>query len=478
MTESFPRAVRGQRRRSARFLVRIGRRTLAELLYLLTAPVIAVAGLVLVLGGVGVGTIALLVPGGSRVASDALAPARWFAGLERWRIGKVRPLAFGPEGTGSAGGTRSAGLRGAGLEGAGREGAGREGAAREGAHRRRRAGETATPDPELWLNVTHAVVVLPVALVTSVLTAVWLGIGVAFTSFPVRNHYVAGSLAPTKLNLGTGQTHIDLSLGLTVPSHRLAFVLTVGPLMLLTLPLVTRAFTAAQAGLGQALLSDASALYRKIAGLEEERDTARAQTVAAVTAEATALRRLERDIHDGPQQRLVRLAMELGRAQRHLDTRPEAVREALSDAIAQAQEALDELRALSRGIAPPILVDRGLGEALTALAARSTVPAELDAEHLDRRLEPAVETAAYFVVAEALTNVAKHSRAGRCAIGLRRAEGTLRVWVTDDGVGGAALAKGHGLRGLDDRLHAVGGRLRLHSPHGGPTTIAAELPCG
>jgi signal transduction histidine kinase len=251
----------------------------------------------------------------------------------------------------------------------------------------------------------------------------------------------------------------------------------VGLLLLMTLPLVTRLCTAAQAGLGKALLSDVSALHRRIRGLEQERDTARAQTVAAVTAEAAALRRLERDIHDGPQQRLVRLAMELGRAEHHFDSRPEAAREALADAIAQTQEALEELRALSRGIAPPILADRGLREALTALAARSTVPVDLDADPLDGRLDPAVETAAYFVVAEALTNVAKHSHALRCAIGLRHSAGTLRAWVTDDGVGGAALGKGHGLRGLDDRVHAVGGRLRVTSPPGGPTTITAELPC-
>ena len=239
---------------------------------------------------------------------------------------------------------------------------------------------------------------------------------------------------------------------------------------------MTRACVAAQTRLGQALLSDASALHRRISGLEQERDTARAQTVAAVTAEAAALRRLERDIHDGPQQRLVRLAIELGRAQHHFDSRPEAAREALADAIAQTQEALDELRALSRGIAPPILVNRGLREALTALAARSTTPVELDAAPLDRRLDAGVETAAYFVIAEALTNVAKHSHARRCAIGLRHGEGTVRVWVTDDGVGGAALDKGHGLRGLDDRLHAAGGWLQVTSPSGGPTTITAELP--
>jgi signal transduction histidine kinase len=225
------------------------------------------------------------------------------------------------------------------------------------------------------------------------------------------------------------------------------------------------------------LLWDASVLLRRIRGLEYERDSARAQTVAAVTAEAAALRRLERDIHDGPQQRLVRLAMELGRAQHHFDSKPEAVREALADAIVQAREALEELRALSRGIAPPVLTDRGLREAVTALAARCTVPVELEAGPLDRRLDAAVETAAYFVVAEALTNVAKHSGARRCAIGLRHGGGTLRVWVMDDGTGGAALDKGHGLRGLDDRLHAIGGRLRITSPDGGPTTITAELPC-
>ena len=230
-------------------------------------------------------------------------------------------------------------------------------------------------------------------------------------------------------------------------------------------------------GLGQALLTDAPALRRRISGLEHERDTARAQTVAAVTAEATAMRRLERDIHDGPQQRLVRLAMELGRAQHHFDSRPDAVREALADAIVQTRETLDELRVLSRGIAPPVLVDRGLRAALTELAALSSVPVTLDADSPDRRLDAAVETAAYFVIAEALTNVAKHSRAGHCVVGLRHDDGTLRVWVTDDGVGGAALDKGHGLRGLADRTHAAGGRLRITSPDGGPTTITAELPC-
>jgi signal transduction histidine kinase len=422
MAESFAAAVRGRWRPGARFLFRVGRRTLVESLYLLTAPVIAGTGLVLVLGGLFAGTFGWLLPGGSPVVAGALAPARWFAGLERWRIATVRSPAGGAEVAGK---------------------------------RPRPKGKAAASDPALWLDVAHAVVVFPVALVTAAVTALWwlAGLGAA-TSAPRA-----------------------LSMGLALPGERLAVGTGIGLLLLFTLPLVTRACTAAQTGLGQALLTDASALHRRIGGLERERDTARAQTVAAVTAEATALRRLERDIHDGPQQRLVRLAMELGRAQHHLDSSPEAARDALADAIVQAQEALEELRALSRGIAPPVLVDRGLREALTALAARSTVPVELDTGPLERRLDAAVETAAYFVIAEALTNVAKHSHASRCAAGLRHGAGTLRVWVSDDGVGGAALAKGHGLRGLDDRLHALGGRLLVTSPPGGPTTVTAELPC-
>ncbi len=448
MTESFPSAVRVRWRPGARFLCRLGRRTLVESLYLLTAPVTAAAGLLLVLGGLCTGTVGLLLPGGSPVPAGVLAPARWFADLERWRIAQVRPPA-------------------AGAAAAGR--------------RPRPKQAPAASDPGLWLDVAHAVVVLPVALVTSVVTALWWFVGLGAATAALRYEYTSSEslqhMRPMTLSAGSAQSHIALSLGLTSPAARVAFGTAVGLLLLFTLPLLTRACVAAQTGLGQVLLSDASALHRRISGLEQERDTARAQTVAAVTAEAAALRRLERDIHDGPQQRLVRLAMELGRAQHHLDSRPEAAREALADAIVQTQEALDELRVLSRGIAPPILVDRGLRAALTALAARSTTPVELDAGPLDRRLDAAVETAAYFVIAEALTNVAKHSHAHRGAIGLRHGEGTLRVWVSDDGVGGAALDKGHGLRGLDDRLHAIGGRLRVTSPCGGPTTITAELPC-
>jgi signal transduction histidine kinase len=180
----------------------------------------------------------------------------------------------------------------------------------------------AASDPGLWLDVAHAVVVSPVVLVTSVVTGLWWFVGLGGVTSGLRLQYASGNMQPMTLYAGSTQSHIGLSLGLTSPAARATFGTTVGLLVLFTLPLVTRACVAAQSGLGQALLSDESALHRRISGLEQERDSARAQAVAAVTAEAAALRRLERDIHDGPQQRLVRLAMELGRAQHHLGCPP------------------------------------------------------------------------------------------------------------------------------------------------------------
>ncbi|MFI1383380.1 sensor histidine kinase [Embleya sp. NPDC020886] len=447
MTKSLPTtAARGRWWSGAGVLSRTGRQTLIRSFYLLTAPVTAAAGLLAVLGGAVVATLGLLLPGGSPVVARAMAPARRCADLERWRIAKVRPPTPEREHLDPPPKPQARGAAGSGA----------------GA----------------WLDAAHAVVAFPVALVTATVTALWWFVAFACATCALRYEYAPpGSLQPLSLTAGGTESHVSVSLGLLSPTDRVAFGTTVGLLLLCALPSAIRACTTIQAGLGQALLFDVSALHRRISGLEQERDTARAQTVAAVTAETTALRRLERDIHDGPQQRLVRLAMELGRAEHYLDSRPETVRAALADAIVQTREALDELRALSRGIAPPILVDRGLNEALAALAARSTVPAELDTVPLERRPAAGVETAAYFVVAESLTNVAKHSHAHRCTIELRHSGGSLRVRVTDDGVGGAASAKGHGLRGLDERLHAVGGRLEIDSPAGGPTTIIAELPC-
>lgn len=328
-----------------------------------------------------------------------------------------------------------------------------------------------------WLGAAHAVIMLPVVAATWLVTATWWLVGLAFATYPIRNYPVTGPLRPLTLDADGGGSHLSLSLGLTSPGSRIAFAVTVAALLLVTLPLVTGVAAAVHIRLGKVLLSDDSVWHRRISGLEDERDAARAQAAAMVSAEADALRRLERDIHDGPQQQLVRLGMELGRARYHFDRDPELVREALAEAVVHAREALEELRALSRGIAPPILADRGLPAALAALADRSVVPATLDADTDSVAPGAAVETAAYFVVAEALTNAAKHSDAHACVVGLRRHTDVVRVWVTDDGHGGAAIGKGHGLRGLADRVLAVGGTFDVDSPVGGPTTITAELPC-
>ena len=207
------------------------------------------------------------------------------------------------------------------------------------------------------------------------------------------------------------------------------------------------------AGFSRLLLTGVAEMRQTITVLTE-------QKAAAASAEAIALRRLERDIHDGPQQRLIRLAMDLSRARQHLGGDPDALRGALDEAITQTQETLDELRALSRGIAPPVLTDRGLPSALAALAVRCTVPVELAVDpELGTpagRLDAAVETAVYFAVAEALTNVAKHSGATNCWVTVAHGPARIGVEVVDDGDGGAHVAKGHGLSGLADRVRAGG----------------------
>lgn len=198
---------------------------------------------------------------------------------------------------------------------------------------------------------------------------------------------------------------------------------------------------------------------------------------AAVAAEGTALRRLERDIHDGPQQRLVRLQMDLASAERQLDRDPDAARELIAQAMTQSKEALEELRALSRGFAPPILLDRGLVAALESLAVRSPLPTHIENLLPDGlALPPEIERNAYFIAAEALTNVAKHAAASNAWVRLELHSGVLDVIVTDDGAGGAVELEGHGLAGMTERLRGLGGSVELVSPVGGPTHVIAHLP--
>jgi signal transduction histidine kinase len=205
----------------------------------------------------------------------------------------------------------------------------------------------------------------------------------------------------------------------------------------------------------------------------------RADLVAAADAER---RRIERDLHDGAQQRLVSLAMNLGMARERFAEAPEPVRRAIAGAHDEAVLALSELREFIRGLHPAVLNDRGLDAALSGLAARVPLPVRLRVD-VQRPASPSVEAVAYFIVSEALTNVAKHARATRAEVTAVRDGDVLLVTVTDDGAGGAVPAAGDGagagtgLRGLAQRAAAVDGTLTIDSPPGGPTVIAAELPC-
>jgi signal transduction histidine kinase len=199
---------------------------------------------------------------------------------------------------------------------------------------------------------------------------------------------------------------------------------------------------------------------------------ARARIIEAADAER---RRLERDLHDGAQQRLVALALTLGVAESKLKKDPAAVGPLIASAREEAQQAVQELRELARGLHPALLSDRGLGPALDALAGRAPVPVTVTGVPEDR-LPPPVEAAAYFVVAESLTNVAKYAQASAAQVTLATAPDLVRVAISDDGVGGADPRAGSGIRGLRDRVEALDGRLEVLSPPGRGTTVTAELP--
>jgi signal transduction histidine kinase len=186
-------------------------------------------------------------------------------------------------------------------------------------------------------------------------------------------------------------------------------------------------------------------------------------------------RRLERDLHDGAQQRLVSLALTLRLSQDKLDSDPAATHRLLERSRQELDEALHELRELARGIHPAVLTERGLGAAVESLAQRAPLPVEVEALPAER-LPDEIELAAYFVVSEALTNVAKYASATHASVALTRSNGQLTVAVSDDGVGGADADRGSGLRGLIERLAAIEGRLDVESPPGSGTTIRVSIP--
>jgi signal transduction histidine kinase len=207
----------------------------------------------------------------------------------------------------------------------------------------------------------------------------------------------------------------------------------------------------------------------------QTRNELAASRARLVEASDEARRRIERDLHDGAQQRLVVTALELSMLERKLDQAPEAARAMLARAREQLACGLSELRDLARGIHPTVLTERGLEAAVTDLAQRAPLPVDLRVAVPDR-LDPTIEAAAYFLVSEALTNVAKYAHAERVSVDIAATDGAVEVTIADDGAGGADAAKGSGLRGLIDRVTALGGRMDVSSPPGRGTRLSARLP--
>jgi signal transduction histidine kinase len=308
-----------------------------------------------------------------------------------------------------------------------------------------------------WSEIGYALLRLPVSAITVTFSiGVW-ALGLTMLALPFYNHYLPSGGAEI------GDTVLRGSAVTVISAIGLAVVIAA--------PQLTRGLATADAAMSRSLLGPPSDLAARVREVEISRE----RVVDAAEGER---RRIERDLHDGAQQRLVALAMELGRAQAKFADDPDGARVLVDQAHAQAKEALTELRNLVRGVHPPVLTERGLDAALSGLAALCPIPVDV---HVDVPVRPksAVEAVAYFMVAEALTNVAKHSRASQAKVVVEGHgyPGTLTVMISDDGIGGADPG-GQGLAGLADRVSGVDGRLSVESPSGGPTIIAAELPCG
>jgi signal transduction histidine kinase len=309
-----------------------------------------------------------------------------------------------------------------------------------------------------WGEIGYSLLRLPVSAVAVTVSLTAWSAALVLLTLPLYNTYLpsGGARIGDVVFTGTPAMAGSAALGLA---------------LLLIAPQLTRGFGRLDAGLSRGLLGPPSDLAARVIQLE----TSRERVVDAAEAERG---RIERDLHDGAQQRLVALAMDLGRAKARFADDPDGARVLVDQAHAQAKEALTELRNLVRGVHPPVLTERGLDAALSGLAALCPIPVDV---HVDVPVRPraSVEAVAYFVVAEALTNVAKHSRASHAKVMVEGHgfPGTLTVMISDDGIGGAQ-AESPGLSGLADRVSGVDGRLSVESPSGGPTIIAVELPCG
>lgn len=331
-----------------------------------------------------------------------------------------------------------------------------------------------------WLYLLHGLIINPiVSIISWTVTVVWASIALSGLTAWIWAWFTGARRGSDPFYLSQviadwatdGRWRFD---GMT---GDILFFFIVGAVFAATLPFVTRGLTLMHEGIARGLLGSwrSEALQREVADLSASRG-------AAVAAEDQALRRLERDLHDGPQQRLIRLQMDIAAAERQLADNPEAAATLLADARKQAGDTLEELRALSRGFAPPLLQDRGLVAAAESLAARSPIPIIVVCSlPTGERFSPELERNAYYVLAELAANLAKHSGASAARLSIDRTEdaaGTpaLTVWLTDNGRGGAVSLPGHGLAGLAERVHGLRGEFTVDSLVGGPTRIGARIP--
>ncbi|MFI9603071.1 sensor histidine kinase [Streptomyces sp. NPDC052043] len=314
-----------------------------------------------------------------------------------------------------------------------------------------------------WRALLYAVLHFPWAVFSFSVSLVFWTLGWSLLTYPLWFWVFPMWAGQGGIQLyGDGQhgIYLDNPFEITVTA-------LVGLLFTLATPWIVRALTMVDRVLVYGLLGP-SRLSARVVELESDRGV-------VVDTAAADLRRIERDLHDGAQARLVALAMDLGLAKEKLAEDPRAAARMVDEAHGEVKTALQELRDLARGIHPAVLTDRGLDAALSAVASRCTVPVRVEVD-LAERPAAAIEGIAYFTVSELLQNISKHSGARSASVDVWRAEDRLMLQVEDDGVGNADVSKGSGLAGLAERLDAVDGILLVDSPAGGPTRVTAELP--
>ncbi|MFI0511345.1 sensor histidine kinase [Streptomyces sp. WSLK1-5] len=314
-----------------------------------------------------------------------------------------------------------------------------------------------------WRTLLYSVVHLPWALFSFVVAVNFWVYGWALLTYPLWFWIFPAYVGQDELQLYGDETH---QIYLDNP-FEIGVTALVGLLFTLATPWIVRALTTVDRLMVHGLLGP-TRLSARVVELESDRGV-------VVDTAAADLRRIERDLHDGAQARLVALAMDLGLAKEKLTEDPQAAARMVDEAHGEVKTALQELRDLARGIHPAVLTDRGLDAALSSVASRCTVPVQVEVD-LPSRPAPAIEGIAYFTVSELLQNISKHSRATFAAVDVWRVENRLLLQVVDNGVGGAEVSAGSGLAGLAERLDAVDGILVVDSPAGGPTRVTAELP--